>query len=68
MKSALQDAITSVFAQVASWFQVPQTGYVPASIPEICNIIDIEDGRLALTVVEGDLQGPRFRHFRAPSL
>jgi hypothetical protein len=60
VKSALQDAITSVFAQVASWFQVPQTGYVPASIPEICNIIDIEHGRLTPTVVEGELQATKY--------
>lgn len=55
IKSALEDAITSVFAQVASWFQVPQTGFVPASIPEICNIIDIEYGRAAAsTAVVGE--------------
>lgn len=54
IKSALEDGITSVFAQVASWFQVPQTGFVPASIPEICNIIDIEHGRSSTpTIVSG---------------
>lgn len=55
IKSSLEDGITSVFAQVASWFQVPQTGFVPASIPEICNIIDIEHGRSSTpTIVTGD--------------
>lgn len=55
IKSALADGITSVFAQVASWFNVPQTGFVPASISEICNIIDIEHGRSASsTIVAGD--------------
>jgi len=55
IKSALADAIASVFTQVASWFQIPQTGFVPASIPEICNIIDIEHNRPASsTVVTGD--------------
>lgn len=54
IKSALEDAVASVFTQVASWFQVPQTGFVPASIPEICNIIDIEHGRTAApTIVSG---------------
>lgn len=47
VKLALENGITSVFAQVASWFQIPQTGFVPATIPEICNIIDIEYGRPA---------------------
>ena len=55
IKSALDDGVTSVFAQVASWFQIPQTGFVPASISEICNIIDMEHGRPAsTTVVVGD--------------
>jgi hypothetical protein len=61
VKAALEDAITSVFAQVASWFQVPQTGFVPASISEICNIIDIEHGRSATpTVVVGELQPTKY--------
>lgn len=51
IKSALEEALTSVFAQIASWFQVPQTGFVPASIPEICNIIDIEHGRPPSTTI-----------------
>jgi hypothetical protein len=61
IKSALEGAITSVFAQVASWFQVPQTGFVPASIPEICNIIDIEYGRSAAsTAVVGENQSTKY--------
>ena len=55
IKNALMDGIRSTFTQVASWFQVPQTGFVPASISDICHIIDIEYGRGAVpTVVEGD--------------
>lgn len=55
IKAALTDAISSVFAQVASWFQVPQTGFVPASIADICNIIDMDNGRPASsTIVKGD--------------
>lgn len=60
VKSALQDAITSVFGQVASWFQVPQTGFVPASIPEICNIIDQDCGRPVRTVVQGRLETTKY--------
>ena len=33
---------------------------MPASIPEICNIIDIEHGRSAPTVVEGELQATKY--------
>lgn len=58
VKSALEGAIASVFAQVASWFQVPQTGFVPASISEICNIIDIENGRSATPTIVQDQQPP----------
>jgi len=61
LKSALANAITSVFAQVASWFQVPQTGFVAASISEICNIIDIECGRSASsTTVLGERLSTRY--------
>lgn len=61
VKAALEDAITSVFAQVASWFQVPQTGFVPATISEICNIIDIEHGRSATpTIVVGEYHPTKY--------
>jgi len=61
IKSALDDGVTSVFAQVASWFQIPQTGFVPASISEICNIIDMEHGRAAsTTVVVGDALSTKY--------
>lgn len=61
VKSALENAVTSVFAQVASWFQLPQTGFVPASIVEICNIIDIEHGRSSTpTEVMGERQHVKY--------
>ncbi len=61
VKAALEDAITSVFAQVASWFQVPQTGFVPASISDICNIVDIEHDRSATpTIVQGERQATKY--------
>ncbi len=61
VKSELEVAITSVFAQVASWFQVPQTGFVPASIAEICNIIDLEYGRSSTpTIIIGERQNTKY--------
>lgn len=54
VKLALENGVTSVLAQVASWFQVPQTGFVPATISEICNIVDIEYDRSSPTIVSGD--------------
>ncbi|PAK76964.1 hypothetical protein B8X00_12205 [Acetobacter fabarum] len=61
VKSALESVITSVFAQVASWFQAPQTGFVPASIVEICNIVDLEAGRQSTpTKVVGDRQNVKY--------
>lgn len=61
IRSALTDAISSVFAQVASWFQVPQTGFVPASIADICNIIDMDNGRSASsTIVTGDCLATKY--------
>lgn len=43
--SELDEAIDSVFSKVASWFRLPETGFIPASIKALCNIIDIEFGR-----------------------
>lgn len=57
VKSALADGVASVFAQIAGWFQVPQTGFVPASISEIVNILDIEHSRSAgSTEVAGEIE------------
>lgn len=38
----LRDAVNGVFKQVADWFQVPQTGFVAASIPELCQTISLD--------------------------
>lgn len=38
----LRDAVNAVFKQVADWFQVPQTGFVAASIPELCQTIALD--------------------------
>lgn len=45
LKSELLDAINEVFRKVASWFQVPQTGFIPASIRELCQIILLDLGK-----------------------
>lgn len=48
LKADLHDAVNEVFKKVASWFQVPQTGFISASIRDICQIILIDLNR-ALT-------------------
>ncbi|MCA2017350.1 hypothetical protein LDJ79_14595 [Vibrio tritonius] len=39
LKTELKDAVNEVFGKVSDWFQVPQTGFISASIRELCNII-----------------------------
>lgn len=39
VKTELREAVNEVFKKVADWFQVPQTGYTPASGKELCGII-----------------------------
>ncbi|WP_460272479.1 hypothetical protein [Celeribacter sp. ULVN23_4] len=51
----LNEAIDAVFSQVASWFRRPDTGFVSATINDICRIIDMEIGRSeSPTVVTGN--------------
>lgn len=45
MKLELHDAVNEVFKKVADWFQVPQTGFVSASVPDLCQIIALELNR-----------------------
>jgi hypothetical protein len=45
MKSELHEAINEVFKKIADWFQVPQTGFVSATIRNLCQIILIELNR-----------------------
>lgn len=42
IKSELHEAVNEVFKKVADWFQVPQTGFIPASVRDLCQIILIE--------------------------
>ncbi|MBI3728401.1 MAG: hypothetical protein HY254_08735 [Burkholderiales bacterium] len=44
LKSDLHDAVNEVFKKVASWFQVPQTGFISTSIRDLCHIILLDLG------------------------
>lgn len=39
IKIELHEAVSSVFMKVADWFRVPQTGFISASVRELCDII-----------------------------
>lgn len=39
IKIELHEAVSGVFKKVADWFQVPQTGFISASVHELCHII-----------------------------
>lgn len=39
LRFELHDAVNEVFKKVASWFQVPQTGFITASIRDLVHII-----------------------------
>jgi hypothetical protein len=39
IKIDLHEAVSGVFKKVADWFQVPQTGFISASVQELCHII-----------------------------
>jgi hypothetical protein len=41
----LHEAVNEVFKKVADWFQVPQTGFISASVRDLCQIILIELNR-----------------------
>lgn len=39
IKIELHEAVSGVFKKVADWFRVPQTGFISASVRELCEII-----------------------------
>lgn len=39
LKMELHEAVSGVFMKVADWFRVPQTGFISASVRELCDII-----------------------------
>lgn len=45
LKSDLHAAVNEVLKKVASWFQVPQTGFIPASVKDLCQIIILDLNR-----------------------
>jgi hypothetical protein len=45
LKAELHEAVNEVFKKVADWFQVPETGFVSASVRELCQIISGELSR-----------------------
>jgi hypothetical protein len=45
MKLELHEAVNEVFKKISYWFQVPQTGFVSASVRDLCQIILIELNR-----------------------
>lgn len=54
IKSELHEAANEVFKKIADWFQVPQTGFVPASVRDLCQIILIELNRQDHVAFSGD--------------
>ena len=57
----LNEAIDTVFSRVASWFRRPDTGFVSATIKDICGIIDMETGRSETpSIVTGDRLSTRY--------
>ena len=45
IKSELHEAVNEVLKKVADWFQVPQTGFISASVGDLCRIILIDLNR-----------------------
>ncbi len=54
MKSDLHEAVNEVLKKVADWFQVPQTGFISASVRDLCQIILIELNRENLDKFTGN--------------
>lgn len=54
MKAELHEAVNEVFRKVADWFQIPQTGFISASVRDLCHIILIELNRPNAVDFSGD--------------
>ena len=54
MKAELHEAVNDIFKKVADWFQVPQTGYISASVRELCEIISNDLNRTLPLIYTGD--------------
>jgi hypothetical protein len=59
--SELVQGVDEVFSKVAGWFRRPDTGFIPATIMDICRIIDLEAGRSEMpTIVRGNALGMQY--------
>lgn len=54
IKSELHEAVNEVFKKVSDWFQVPQTGFISASVKDLCQIILIDLNRENFVEFTGD--------------
>ncbi len=54
MKAELHQAVNEVLRKVADWFQVPQTGFISASVRDLCKIILIDLNRDDFVDFSGD--------------
>lgn len=54
MKAELHEAVNDIFKKVADWFQVPQTGYISASVRELCEIIGNDLNITGSLIFEGN--------------
>lgn len=54
MKAELHEAVNDIFKKVADWFQVPQTGYISASVRELCEIISNDLNRSLPLIFSGN--------------
>lgn len=60
MKAELHEAVNEVFKKVADWFQVPRTGFIPASIKDLCQIILIDLNRQGKVEFVGNAVDARY--------
>lgn len=54
LKTDLLQAVNEVFKKISDWFQVPQTGFISASIRDLCQIISIDFNRSNAFEFSGD--------------
>lgn len=53
-KIELHEAVSGVFKKVADWFRVPQTGFISASVRELCGVILFDLNRQKVVEYSGD--------------
>lgn len=54
LKADLLQAVNEVFRKISDWFQVPQTGFISASVRDLCQIIFIDLNRSSAFEFSGD--------------